>query len=167
VTAFAADVDLDPVHRRLHRAWRDADHAQRRLGRVVLGIDLLARKALKQAVFHHGAGTREAFFTGLKNQHGRAVKAPGFGQITRRPHQHGGVAVVAASMHQAGCARFPGAFVELGQRQRVHVGAQTDHATGVGSRATLAVHQSHDTRFADARVDAVHATELQHLGHTG
>ena len=78
-----------------------------------------------------------------------------------------GAAVVAATVHEAGFGRFPVAFVELGQRQRVHVGAQADHAARVGCRAALAVHQGHHTGFADAGVDAVHATDLEHFGHTG
>ena len=165
VPAFADDADLDAVHRRLHGAGGDADHAQGRLGRVVLGIDLLARETLEQAVLHHRARTGIALFAGLKNQHGRAVKAPGFGQVAGCTHQHGGVTVVAAAMHEAWRARLPGAFVVLGQRQSVHVGPQANHAAGVGRRAALAVHQSHHASLADAGVDAVHAAHLEHLGH--
>ena len=165
VPALADDADLDAVDRRLHRAGGDANHTQRRFGRIVLGINLLAREPVEQAILHHGAGTRVAFFAGLKNQHGRPVKTPGFGQVAGRAHQHGGVAVVTAAVHQPGCARLPSAFIELGQGQCIHVGAQADHAAGVGRRAALAVHQGHHTGFADAGVDAVHAAHLQHLGH--
>ena len=128
VPALAGDGDLHPVHRRLHWAGGDANHAQRHIGRVVLGVHLRARKAIEQAVFDHGARTGVALFTGLKDQTRRAAKLPRFNQVTRRAHQHGSVAIVPASVHQAGGGRLPGHIVVFVQGQRVHVGAQADHA---------------------------------------
>jgi len=54
----------------------------------------------------------------------RALKLPRFGQLLRRPHQHGRVAIVTTSVHGAcmGTGIGPaGFFVD---RQGVHVGAQ-------------------------------------------
>ena len=100
--ALAGDGDLHPVHRCLHRAGGDANHAQRHIGGIVLGVDLRAGEAVEQAVFDHRAGTGVALFTGLKNQTRGAAKLPRLHQIARRADQHGGVAVVPASVHQAG-----------------------------------------------------------------
>ena len=176
VPAFAGDDDLNPVHRRLHRAGRDADDALSGFGRVVDGVNLVAREALKQAVLHHGAGAGVAFFAGLEDQHRRAVKVAGFGQVTRCAHQHGGVAVVPAGVHQAGLGRFPGELVVLSHGQGVHVGPQPDHARAM--HAPMAARRSacngvgglgfppddrHHPGFANARVNLVHPAQLERL----
>jgi hypothetical protein len=47
----------------------DANHAQRHIGRIVLGVHSASQaKALEQAVFDHGARAGVAFFAGLENQ---------------------------------------------------------------------------------------------------
>jgi hypothetical protein len=73
--------------------------------------------------------------------------------------QHGGVAVVAAGVHLAEHLAGPGLAAGLGDRQRVHVGAQAD-AAGAGARAQRAHH-------AGAAQAAVHlpAPALPALGH--
>ena len=100
--ALAGDGDLHPVHRCLHRAGGDANHAQRHIGGIVLGIHLRTGEAVEQTIFDHRAGTGVALFTGLKNQTRGATKLPRLDQIARRADQHGGVPVVPASVHQAG-----------------------------------------------------------------
>jgi hypothetical protein len=100
--ALAGDFDLHPVHRRLHRAWGDANHAQRHIGRIVLGVHLRAGKALEQTVFDHGARARVTLFAGLENQTSGATKLARLDQIAGRAQQHGGVAIVPAGMHQTG-----------------------------------------------------------------
>ena len=165
--ALAGDGDLEPVHRRLHGARGDANHAQRHIGGVVLGVHLRAREAIEQAIFDHRAGTGVALFAGLKNQTRGAAKLTRLNQITRRTHQHGGVAVVPASVHQAGRGRLPDHVVVLVQGQRVHVGTQADHARGAfrRTRMGLAVDQRHHAGFAQARVHLVNAAQAQCLLH--
>ena len=167
MAAFAAHQYLNAVHRRLHGAGGHADHAQGCFGRVVLGKHLFAGKAFKQAVFHHGAGAGKAFFAGLKNQHGRAVKVSRFYQVARRAHQHGGVAVVAAGVHEAGFGGAPVAVGLLLQGQRVHVGAQAHHAARLLGTVLAAMHQRHHAGFTQPGVDGVHAAQLERLHHAG
>ena len=122
----------------------------------------LNRKALEQAVVDHGLGTGITFFAGLKNQHGGAVEVARLGQVTRRAHQHRGMAVVAAAVHQAGLFRLPGKVVVLGHGQRVHVGAQPDHPAAA---VALALDHGHQAGLADAGMDGVHTADFERLLH--
>ena len=75
--------------------------------------------------------------------------------------------IVTTRMHQTRFLGFPNAVVVLGHGQRVHVGAQPNHATWVLRAAAFAVNQGHHTRFANARVQSVNAAHLQRLNDTG
>ena len=68
------------------------------------------------------------FFGGLKDEHGDAVKVRVFSQIAGRTQEHGGVTIVAAGVHPPRMARVVREFVELNQRQGIHIGTQADHA---------------------------------------
>ena len=154
--AFAGHDDLDAINRCLHRARGDTDDASLGLRRIVDGIDLVARKALKQAILHHRAGTRVAFFTGLKNQNGGAVKVTRLSQVAGSTHQHRGVAVVPAGVHQPRLARFPTELVVLRHWQRIHVGAQADHPLATAKFSQFATHDTHHARFTNMRVNFIH-----------
>jgi hypothetical protein len=107
-------------------------------------------KALEQPVGDHGLGAAAAFFGGLEDQHRGAVEVAPRGQVARRGQQHGGVAVMAAGVHQAGVAAGMGKAVGFVHRQRVHVGAQAD-----GAAAGPAVAPVHDAHHAGAPQAAV------------
>jgi hypothetical protein len=111
-----------------HRARVQADGAGWQSGPVVHAVDRLDREAVEQAVLDHGAGAGEAFLARLEDHDGAALEIAGLGQVARRAHQHGGVAVVAAAMHHPGAGGPPRELVVLGHRERVHVGAQAHHA---------------------------------------
>ncbi len=113
-------------------ALRNARH-------VVHGKNRIARKTLKQPVFHHLQRATAAFFGGLKNQVQRAVKHTALRQLLRRSQQHGGVAVVAAGVHHAVVATGPIGPRGFHNRQRVHVGPQTQAARRTAP-AQLAYH---------------------------
>ena len=85
----------------------------------------------RDAVVVAGLPIAAAFFRRLEDKHGIAGKIPRLGQVTRRAHQHGGMAVMAAAVHQARLGRHPAKFVVFKHGQRIHVGAQTDHGPEV------------------------------------
>jgi hypothetical protein len=95
----------------------------------------------------------------------------GLGQVARRADQHRRVPVVAAAVHQAGLAGFPGKVVVFGHGQRVHVGAQADGLGLPGGIANPcaavvpAVDDAHDARLADSGVNFVHARGLERASH--
>ena len=159
VAALAFDVHHDVFARRHGRALAQQQLALAKARHVVHGKNRIARKALKQAVFHHLARTAQAFFGRLKNQVQGSVKACAVGQVFGRSQQHGGVAVVAAGVHQAGVAAGIGQAGRLVDRQRVHVGAQAQPA-----RTRAALELPHHARAAQAASNGV-APALQPLGH--
>ena len=160
MTAAPGDVDSDAVGGRHHRAGVDA-HGTRLHGRpVVHAVHRLHRETIKQAVFNHYARAGKAFLTGLKYQHGCAVKLPACRQVTGRTHQHRGVPIVAAAVHQASFGGLPGKLVVLGHGQCVHVGAQACHpAAGVLPTAD----DRYQTGLADASVHLIHTATLKCL----
>ena len=76
-----------------------------------------------------------------------AVEVLRLSEVARRAEQHRGVAVVAARVHAAGDRRAVGELVALGDRQRIHVGAQADRA-----QAASAADRANDAGAADAAV---------------
>ena len=106
---------------------------------------------LKQTVFDHFAGAAAAFFGGLENGVHRAVKVAVLGQVLRSGQQHGGVAVVAASVHLARVAAGMGEGVELLHGQGVDVGAQANAATA--GTAIAPVDDAHHAGGAHAAVN--------------
>ena len=158
MAATPGDLDREAVGSGHHGPGVDADGAGLHRGPVVHGKDGLHRKAVKQPVFHHHAGTGKTFFARLEHQHGGAVEVARFREVARGANQHGGVAVVAATVHEALFARLPGEVVVLGQRQGIHVGAQAHHAAA--GRAAPP-NDAHHARAPDAVVDLIHTAELQ------
>ena len=103
MAALADDLDLEFVAKRpasdpgVVAKWPSGD-----AGHVVQAIDLLDAPARHQAVVDHGLAAGAAFLGRLEDHHRRAVEIAGLGEIFRRAQQHGGVAVMAAGVHQAG-----------------------------------------------------------------
>ena len=91
-------------------------------------VDLLDAEALHQAVIDHGAAAGAALLRRLEDHDRGAREIARLGKIARCAQQHCGVAVMTAGMHPAGDGRFVRNVADFLQRQRVHVGAQTDHA---------------------------------------
>ncbi len=171
MTTAAGDLDRDAVGRGHHRPRVHADHAGPHRRPVVHAIDRLDREAVEQAVPDHLAGAGIAFLARLEDQHGGAVEVAGFSQVARRTDQHGRVSIVAAAVHQAGLAGFPGEVVVFGHGQRVHVGAQPDGLGLPGGIAqplaavAPAVDHRDDAGLADPGVNFVHARGLERCRH--
>ena len=159
VAALAAHLDDHAVGAR-HREARHGDELALGLARHVVHAEhRLAGEELQEAVVEHALGAGQAFFGRLEHQVQVAVEAARRGQVARRGQQHRGVAVVAAGVHLAEHLARPRLAAGLGDRQRVHVGAQADVAVGRAG-AQRADH-------AGAAQAAMHlvAPALQSLGH--
>ena len=127
VAAEPLDVDVEPVRRGHHRAGPDREVADRQARIIVHAVDLLDLEAVHHAVLHHLAAAAAALLGRLEDHHRGAGEVARLGKIFRGAEQHRGVAVVAAGVHLAGVGGGVGQPGNLGDRQRVHVGAQPDH----------------------------------------
>ena len=99
---------------------------------------------VQRAFLHHHGGTavlpeRRAFFRRLEQEHHRATQLrPHAGEHFRRAHQHGGMRIVAAGMHDTYllpailCAHRGSErqACRFRHRQRVHVRTQSHHGPG-------------------------------------
>ena len=110
-------------------------------------------EALHHAFLDHLVAAAAAFFGRLEDHGDRAGEIARLGEIFRRAEQHGGVAVMAAGMHVARRVGSVGLAGRLGDRQRVHVGAQADGRPV----AVPAADHADDAGAADAGHDLVAA----------
>jgi hypothetical protein len=108
----------------------------------------LHREALEQPVAHHLAGAAAAFFGRLEDEVHGAIEVAVLRQVLGGSEQHRRVAVVAAGVHLPGLRALVREGVELGDRQGVHVGAQSDRA-----RARAVPDAGDDAGPAEASLD--------------
>ena len=159
MAALAGDDDVELVDRRHDRTRRDGDLGRRHAGDIVEREDPVEGKPLEHAVGDHRLGAGPSLFGRLEDQHHGAGEAARGGEIPRRAEEHRHVAVVAAGMHLPRHFRTPGRRSGLGDRQRVHVGAERDPRT-------VAVPDDRDHAGpADAGRDLVDAEPAEELGH--
>ena len=121
--------------------------------------DTLDRTAVEQALAHHDLATAAILFRRLEDEIDGAGEIAGFGQIAGGPEQHGGMAVVAAGMHDARICRGIGQPGRLDDRQCVDVGTQPDRAL----RRLAAADHADDARPRESRHDLVDAEGLELL----
>ena len=133
VPADPFEGDANVVRRGHGRAVAQHEPALGLAGHVVHGEDGVAGEALEQAVVHHAPGAAQAFFGRLEDEVERAAEAARFGQLARGGEQHGGVAIVAAGVHQARTLAGMGQAGFFLDRQGVHVGPQPDRARPVAA----------------------------------
>jgi hypothetical protein len=157
------DVDVDTIRRGEQRPGPDSEGADRQAGRVVHPVDFLDPEPLHQAVPHHLAAAAAPLLRRLENHHRRAGEIAGLGEIFGRAEQHGRVPVMAAGVHLAGRRGAVRQVGLLGDRQRVHVGAQSDHPSARPRLFAPADHADH-AGAADAGHHVIAAERLQFLG---
>ena len=143
MAAFSANGNFEFVARRHDGARADGKGTGLRTWPVVHAKHGLHGALVEHAVFDHFARTTTAFFGGLENQINRAIKIAVVGQMLGCRQQHGGVAVVTASMHFSFVLAGMCKSVELLHRQGVHVGSEAHTASA--STAVSAVHHTHHT----------------------
>ncbi|MNX66104.1 hypothetical protein D3C86_971860 [compost metagenome] len=161
VAALAGDDNLETIRRRHGGTLADGELADRNARLVMHAIDLRNAEFLHHAVVQHGERACPALFRRLEDDRDGAFEIAGLGQILRRPQKHGRVPVMAAGMGLAGRLRGPGLAAGLKNRQRVHVGAETDGRTIPVPPLDDADHAG----LADAGLDDIAAEGLQFFGH--
>src|SRR5207248_1639576 len=100
-----------------------------------------------------------AFLSRLEDEIDSAIEVSGLREIVRRAQQNGRVPVVSAGVHPPIMARAMRELVFFVERQRIHVGAQTDRAVA-GPR----LESAHEARRRDAARD-LDAEGFQALGN--
>ena len=143
----ARDRDVEERATRRLRPLADGKRSDRLAGPVVQGEHLVAGKPVEQPVLQHGERAADALLARLEDEMHGALEGGRGGEIPGSAQQHGGVAVVAAGVHQP---RLAAAIRQVGlllHRQAVHVGAQADR---LAARAALQ-HADH-AGLADAPV---------------
>ena len=130
VAADAFDPDREVLGRGHDGARPHRERTDRHARPIVHAIDLLDAEAVHQPVLDHRQSARAALFRRLEDHDRRAGKIAGLGEILRGAQQHRGMAVMAAGVHLAGRLRGIREVGLLLDRQRVHIGAQPDHAAG-------------------------------------
>ena len=130
-------------------------------------VDLLNAEAIHQPVLDHRGSSRAALFRGLKDHHRVAGKISRLREIAGRAEQHRGMAVVTAGMHQAfrlGGVGKIGLFLD---RQRIHVGPQSDHLDVAIAGRLPALDDADHAGLAEAGRDFIAAKLPQAVGHEG
>ena len=128
---------------------------------VVHGVDGFDRETVEQAGVDHAGAAALVFLRRLEHEMDGAVEVGLFAQQLRGAEQGGGVAIVAAGMHDAGVLRGVGLAGVLGDRQGVEFGAQAD-----GAVAGAAAQGADDAGAGDALVH-LQAERAKLLGDEG
>ena len=101
MAAFAVDRDGELGGRRHDRSGPRRELADRQARNVVQAEHFFDAEALHHAVLDHLVAAAAAFFGRLEDDRDRAGEIACLGEILRRAEQHGGVAVMAAGVHDA------------------------------------------------------------------
>jgi len=146
VATGAPHLDGEGVGRGHGRPGAHLDLADRLLGREVQTVDLIHPRVVERARLDHRARAAQHFLGGLEEEDGRPghLRAPR-GQDVRHRDRDRGVAVVPARVHHARRAGGEGRLEQLGERQRVDVGAPRDGRSG-----PVTVEHAHHAGAADA-----------------
>ena len=123
-------------------------------------VNLLNIPAFEQAIVEHRLGAGAAFLCRLEDEHDAAVEIARLAQVSRGAEQHRRVPVVAAGVHLTLDFRGMRQASRLDDRQRIHIGANTDH---FARSVFLAVNNRDDAGAPDPRRDLVTAVSLQSL----
>src|SRR4051794_12026318 len=164
VAALAEHPDRELVDRGHDRTGAHGKSAQRQLRPIVQAEHPLGREALEEALGDHAAAAAAVLAAELlgrlEDQVDGPVEVAGLREVAGGAEQHRRVPVMPTGVHQPGMDGRPGQARFLVDRQRVHVGAQTDRAAA-GPRPDHA----DDARLRKARVNLVDAERAQLLGH--
>ena len=148
VPASPGDADLKVILR-----GHDASGAPRKVpqgepGHVVEPENRIHREALEKPVRHHGLRPPAVLLRGLKDETDGTVEISALGEERRRPEHHGHVPVVTAAVHTPGMLGGVGRGARFRHGQRIHIGAEANHAGTIA-----AAKAGHESGSSDAAVD--------------
>jgi hypothetical protein len=152
-------IAIDLPERSIRLLIADDELARREARHVVHAVDFPDVPAIHHAVINHGLAACPAFFGRLEDDGHRAFEFTGESEMLRSAQQHRRVPVMAAGMHLSRRLRGVGKVGFLGNRQRIHIGAQAHHPA---AGAVPSVNEADDARAADAFHHLV-ATEFPQL----
>ena len=124
-------------------------------------VDFLDGELVHEPVIDHRHRAGAALFGGLKDDDGVAGEVACLRKALGRAEQHGGVPVVAASVHLAGDFGAVGEVGLLFDRKRVHVGAEPDRAR---ARSFGPANDADHAGAADGGLDFVAAEGAKPVG---
>jgi hypothetical protein len=140
MSAFSFQVDLEYIARR-HDGTRGqaktADCDPRPVMHAEYGVH---RTEIEQSIVDHFLGAAVSFFGWLKDDMNSAVKVTMLGQVPSRRQKHGGVSVMAASVHFSGMLAGVFECIDFLHGQGVHVGTQTYGPSRLGAAVYGADH---------------------------
>jgi hypothetical protein len=126
VGAMPFDPDVPAVGGREQRPRLCRYLTYRDAGLVVERENGVAQEFIEQPIFDHDPAATATLFGGLEDQMHRALEIPVRGEVFGGAEQHRRVPVMTTSVHLAIFGRTVREFVQLLDRQRVHIGAQPD-----------------------------------------
>src|SRR6187551_218370 len=94
VPAATLDLDGEAIGRRHQRAGPEPKLSHWKARIIMHAVDFLDAEALHQPVLDHGLAASTPLLRRLEDDDRRAGKIARFGEITRRPEQHRGMAIV-------------------------------------------------------------------------
>ena len=165
VAAEPLDLDQDAIAAGHDRAGPQRERADRDARSVMHAVDLIDAEPVHQPVLDHRHRAGAALFGRLENHDGLAGEIAGLGEIARRSQQHRGVAVMAASMHQALGLGGVGQIGRFLDRQRVHIRPQPDDPDVAAAGGAAALDHTDDAGAADAGDHLVAAEFAQPVRH--
>jgi hypothetical protein len=128
VGATTLDQYLEKVSGGHRRTWRGDNLALWDARHVVDAEDSLNRELIEQTFLDHATPARNVLFGGLKNKLDGPVEFAALGEGASRAEQHRHVSVMTTSVHLPSLQRPMGNVVQFLERERIHVGTQTDRS---------------------------------------
>src|SRR5262249_8287935 len=159
--AAPLDLNRDAVCGRHERARPQRELPDRKTGIIVHAVDFFDAEAVHQPILDHRLAAGAALLGRLENHDRSACEVARLGKILRGAEQHRGMTVVTAGMHLTRHRRLVRYLGGLLDRQRIHVGAQSD-----ATSASLAPADHADNAGApDSRHHLVAAEALELIGN--
>src|SRR5262249_3017227 len=126
VTAIPLDRDVKEIRTGHCGPWQDGNLTGIEVRSVMERVDFVARKLREQAIVEHGARPAEPFLRGLKDEADGSAKIARLREIARCSQEHGGMAIVAASVEPVWHRGAPGEIGFLFHRQGIHICPKPD-----------------------------------------
>lgn len=159
MTAHALNVNVKRINRGHDRPRRGVKSAFGQVWSIVQRIDLRDVEPVHDTFLNHNVRAAALFLGRLKDQRHAAREVSRLGQITGCTQQHRGMPVMTAGMHLTGMFRGIVHARFFRDRQRIHVGAQSDRRP-----LGLPIDDCDDTGCSDALMYFIYTKLAQPVG---